>query len=52
MFIFKYCLFLDNYMILFRLIDFLRRCGKFEDVLRFFLMVEKRNFRVKLELGF
>ncbi|XP_046939608.1 tetratricopeptide repeat protein 21B isoform X2 [Lynx rufus] len=42
----------DNYMTLSRLIDFLRRCGKLEDVPRFFLMAEKRNSRAKLEPGF
>uniref|UniRef100_A0A8C8X793 Tetratricopeptide repeat protein 21B n=1 Tax=Panthera leo TaxID=9689 RepID=A0A8C8X793_PANLE len=42
----------DNYMTLSRLIDFLRRCGKLEDVPRFFLMAEKRNCRAKLEPGF
>ena len=45
-------MFLDNYMTLSRLIDFLRRCGKLEDVPRFFLMAEKRNSRAKLEPGF
>ncbi|XP_007539386.1 tetratricopeptide repeat protein 21B isoform X1 [Erinaceus europaeus] len=42
----------DNYMTLSRLIDFLRRCGKLEDVPRFFLMAEKHNSRAKLEPGF
>uniref|UniRef100_A0A8C0TR19 Tetratricopeptide repeat protein 21B n=1 Tax=Canis lupus familiaris TaxID=9615 RepID=A0A8C0TR19_CANLF len=42
----------DNYMTLSRLIDFLRRCGKLEDVPRFFSMAEKRNSRAKLEPGF
>ncbi|XP_036277766.1 tetratricopeptide repeat protein 21B isoform X3 [Pipistrellus kuhlii] len=42
----------DNYMTLSRLIDFLRRCGKLEDVPRFFLMAEKRNSRAKLEPGY
>ncbi|KAB1278603.1 Tetratricopeptide repeat protein 21B [Camelus dromedarius] len=42
----------NNYMTLSRLIDFLRRCGKLEDVPRFFLMAEKRNSRAKLEPGF
>ncbi|XP_059783998.1 tetratricopeptide repeat protein 21B isoform X6 [Balaenoptera ricei] len=42
----------DNYMTLSRLIDLLRRCGKLEDVPRFFLMAEKRNSRAKLEPGF
>ncbi|XP_029790318.1 tetratricopeptide repeat protein 21B isoform X2 [Suricata suricatta] len=42
----------DNYMTLSRLIDFLRRCGKLEEVPRFFLMAEKRNSRAKLEPGF
>nr|XP_058908371.1 tetratricopeptide repeat protein 21B isoform X5 [Kogia breviceps] len=42
----------DNYMTLARLIDLLRRCGKLEDVPRFFLMAEKRNSRAKLEPGF
>uniref|UniRef100_A0A2K6ETT3 Tetratricopeptide repeat domain 21B n=1 Tax=Propithecus coquereli TaxID=379532 RepID=A0A2K6ETT3_PROCO len=48
----KYYLFLDNYMTLSRLIDLLRRCGKLEDVPRFFLMAEKCNPRAKLEPGF
>lgn len=48
----KYSLFVDNYMTLSRLIDFLRRCGKLEDVPRFFLMAEKRNSRAKLEPGY
>ncbi|XP_006153641.1 tetratricopeptide repeat protein 21B isoform X1 [Tupaia chinensis] len=42
----------DNYMTLSRLIDLLRRCGKLEDVPRFFLMAEKRNSRAKFEPGF
>ncbi|XP_007945909.1 tetratricopeptide repeat protein 21B [Orycteropus afer afer] len=42
----------DNYMTLSRLIDLLRRCGKLEDVPRFFLMAEKRNCRAKFEPGF
>ncbi|XP_012616626.2 tetratricopeptide repeat protein 21B isoform X1 [Microcebus murinus] len=42
----------DNYMTLSRLIDLLRRCGKLEDVPRFFLMAEKCNPRAKLEPGF
>ncbi|XP_045686795.1 tetratricopeptide repeat protein 21B [Phyllostomus hastatus] len=42
----------DNYMTLSRLIDFLRRCGKLEDVPRFFLMAEKCNSRAKLEPGY
>lgn len=42
----------DNYMTLSRLIDFLRRYGKLEDVPRFFLMAEKRNSRAKLEPGY
>ncbi|CAD7690626.1 unnamed protein product [Nyctereutes procyonoides] len=42
----------DNYMTLSRLIDFLRRCGKLEDVPRFFSMAENRNSRAKLEPGF
>ncbi|XP_062043519.1 tetratricopeptide repeat protein 21B [Lepus europaeus] len=42
----------DNYMTLFRLIDILRRCGKLEDVPRFFLMAEKHNSRAKLEPGY
>uniref|UniRef100_A0A8C3VMN8 Tetratricopeptide repeat protein 21B n=1 Tax=Catagonus wagneri TaxID=51154 RepID=A0A8C3VMN8_9CETA len=42
----------DNYMTLSRLIDLLRRCGKLEDVSRFFLMAEKRNSRAKLEPGY
>ncbi|XP_059560212.1 tetratricopeptide repeat protein 21B isoform X1 [Myotis daubentonii] len=42
----------DNYMTLSRLIDFLRRCGKLEDVPRFFLMAEKHNSRAKLEPGY
>ncbi|KAM5325686.1 tetratricopeptide repeat protein 21B [Glossophaga mutica] len=42
----------DNYMTLSRLIDFLRRCGKLEDVPRFFLMAEKRNSGAKLEPGY
>ncbi|XP_001096248.2 tetratricopeptide repeat protein 21B isoform X1 [Macaca mulatta] len=42
----------DNYMTLSRLIDLLRRCGKLEDVPRFFSMAEKRNSRAKLEPGF
>ncbi|XP_066201690.1 tetratricopeptide repeat protein 21B isoform X1 [Saccopteryx leptura] len=42
----------DNYMTLSRLIDFLRRCGKLEDVPRFFLLAEKHNFRAKLEPGY
>ncbi|XP_036900451.1 tetratricopeptide repeat protein 21B [Sturnira hondurensis] len=42
----------DNYITLSRLIDFLRRCGKLEDVPRFFLMAEKRNSRAKLEPGY
>ncbi|XP_003478712.1 tetratricopeptide repeat protein 21B [Cavia porcellus] len=42
----------DNYMTLSRLIDLLRRCGKFDDIPRFFVMAEKRNPRAKLEPGF
>ncbi|XP_027801919.2 tetratricopeptide repeat protein 21B isoform X1 [Marmota flaviventris] len=42
----------DNYMTFSRLIDLLRRCGKLEDVPRFFVMAEKRNSRAKLEPGF
>ncbi|XP_054978983.1 tetratricopeptide repeat protein 21B [Sorex araneus] len=42
----------DNYMTLSRLIDFLRRCGKLDDVPRYFLMAEKCNSRAKLEAGF
>uniref|UniRef100_A0A8C0VTI5 Tetratricopeptide repeat domain 21B n=1 Tax=Castor canadensis TaxID=51338 RepID=A0A8C0VTI5_CASCN len=42
----------DNYMTLSRLIDLLRRCGKLEDVPRFFSMAEKYNSRAKLEPGF
>ncbi|XP_037379346.1 tetratricopeptide repeat protein 21B isoform X1 [Talpa occidentalis] len=42
----------DNYMTLSRLIDLLRRCGKLEDVPRFFLMAEKHNSRAKFEPGF
>ncbi|KAM6178880.1 tetratricopeptide repeat protein 21B [Rhynchocyon petersi] len=42
----------DNYMTLSRLIDLLRRCGKLEDVPRYFLMAEKRNSRAKFEPGF
>ncbi|XP_005393347.1 PREDICTED: tetratricopeptide repeat protein 21B [Chinchilla lanigera] len=42
----------DNYMTLSRLIDLLRRCGKFDDVPRFFVMAEKHNSRAKLEPGF
>lgn len=39
-------------MTLSRLIDLLRRCGKLEEVPRFFLMAEKHNSRTKLEPGF
>lgn len=42
----------DNYKTLSRLIDLLRRCGKLEDVPRFFSMAEKRNSRAKLEPGY
>uniref|UniRef100_A0A8C6AAJ5 Tetratricopeptide repeat protein 21B n=1 Tax=Marmota marmota marmota TaxID=9994 RepID=A0A8C6AAJ5_MARMA len=42
----------DNYMTFSRLIDLLRRCGKLEDVPRFFVMAEKCNSRAKLEPGF
>lgn len=42
----------DNFMTLSRLIDLLRRCGKLEDVPRFFSMAEKYNSRTKLEPGF
>ncbi|XP_006977219.1 tetratricopeptide repeat protein 21B isoform X1 [Peromyscus maniculatus bairdii] len=42
----------DNFMTLSRLIDLLRRCGKLEDVPRFFSMAEKHNSRTKLEPGF
>ncbi|XP_074159318.1 tetratricopeptide repeat protein 21B [Sminthopsis crassicaudata] len=42
----------DNYTTLSRLIDLLRRAGKFEDVPRFLLMAEKHSARAKLEPGF
>ncbi|XP_073097695.1 tetratricopeptide repeat protein 21B isoform X1 [Manis javanica] len=42
----------DNYMTFSRLIDLLRRCGKLEDVPRFFVMAEKRDSRAKSEPGF
>ncbi|KAM9033190.1 tetratricopeptide repeat protein 21B isoform 3-T3 [Sarcophilus harrisii] len=42
----------DNYTTLSRLIDLLRRAGKFEDVPRFLLMAEKYSARAKMEPGF
>ncbi|XP_038607045.1 tetratricopeptide repeat protein 21B [Tachyglossus aculeatus] len=42
----------DNYTILSRLIDLLRRAGKLEEVPRFLAMAEKHSSRAKLEPGF
>uniref|UniRef100_A0A6I8PAD8 Tetratricopeptide repeat domain 21B n=1 Tax=Ornithorhynchus anatinus TaxID=9258 RepID=A0A6I8PAD8_ORNAN len=42
----------DNYTILSRLIDLLRRAGKLEEVPRFLVMAEKHSSRAKLEPGF